>query len=98
GLLGDRARELEPEPAAARLADERGRERMWRELVERRRELQHLGLAEPVEGDEVLDTRRAERKRAGLVEDDRARTAELLDHTGSLDDDPGARGARDARE
>ena len=45
----------------------------------------------------VLDLGRAERQRAGLVEQHRARPAELLDHAAALDDHP-ARAAREIPE
>ena len=90
-LLGEG--ELEPPPL--RLAHECGRERVGRELVERGGEAERLVGGEPVERDDVVDLRRAQRERAGLVEQHGLRLAEQLDHAAALDDHPGARGPRD---
>ena len=69
-----------------------------RELVERRGEAKNPGRVESPVGGDVLDPRRSQRDRAGLVEDDRPRLAQPLDHAGALDDDPGPCGTRDAGE
>ena len=57
--------------------------------------MQQLVGADPVEGDDPLERRLPERQRAGLVEQHRARLAELLDHAAALDDHAVPRGAGD---
>jgi hypothetical protein len=70
--------------------DERLRERVRGELIDRGGESEPLVGLEAAEDDEAFDLRRAQCEGAGLVEDNGLRLAELLDGGPALDDDPGA--------
>ena len=94
--LLDMRRRGEHEAALLRRVDKRFREHVRGQLVDRGGEPQQLVRADPVEGDDPLDRGLSERQRAGLVEQHRARLAELLDHAAALDDHAAPRGAGDA--
>jgi hypothetical protein len=95
GVLERLTREAEVEAARLSGVDERLCEPVRRDLVERGGDPQQLVLAQPVERNDALDLWSAEGDGPGLVEKDRARRAELLDHAGALDDHAGPRRARD---
>ena len=93
--LHDLRRRSELEAALLRRVHERLREHVRGQLVDGGGETQQLVGADPVEGDDPLERGLPERQRAGLVEQHRARLAELLDHAAALDDHAVPRGAGD---
>jgi hypothetical protein len=90
--LGNRQRQV----ALLRARDEGLRQRVRGHLVDRRRQPQGVVGGEAVRPDDSAQLRMAERDGAGLVEQDRARLAELLDRSRGLGDDARTSGTRHA--
>ena len=96
GLLVDVGWERQLEARVGGGGHERFAEDVCGQAVNRSREPQQLAGLGAIASHDLADLRRADRQRSGLIEQDRARLAECLDRAGALDNDPGARSAREA--
>ena len=82
-------RGLEAELVLVRAGHDGGCERMLRASLDRRGQVQELGLGHAVRGYDVRDRRPSDGQRAGLVEDDGAHVTGAFERVATTDEDAG---------